>query len=272
MKDAECVEFLQWALPRVRMRWAGFRKVRGQVCKRIARRITELGVRTPNYYRRYLEANSEEWSVLEKLCRVTISRFYRDRGTFEQLGRDLLPRIARAASASGEQILHAWCVGCASGEEPYSLALLWEFLVKPDAPGMELRITASDSDPVMLDRAEKGCYPHSSVRELPKSWLEKAFTVSGGDYCLRGEFRGGIEFVEHDVRREVPLGSFHLVLCRNLVFTYFDENLQGDCLKKIVDKLLPGGALVIGGHESLPPHAKLEKYGKSASVYIKKSG
>ena len=85
MNDADCVEFLQWALPRLRMRWAGFRKVRGQVCKRIGRRLKELGLGDIDAYRSYLDKHSEEWEILDGLCRITISRFHRDRKVFECL-------------------------------------------------------------------------------------------------------------------------------------------------------------------------------------------
>jgi chemotaxis protein methyltransferase CheR len=77
--DAECVDFLQWALPRLGLRWQGFRKVRRQVCRRVARRIAELGLADADAYRLYLERNPQEWDALAELCRVTISRFWRDR-------------------------------------------------------------------------------------------------------------------------------------------------------------------------------------------------
>ena len=72
MRDSQSVEFLQWALPKLRMRWPGFRKVRKQVWKRIARRLQELGLEDAAAYRGYLEANSSEWSVLDGFCRISI--------------------------------------------------------------------------------------------------------------------------------------------------------------------------------------------------------
>jgi len=270
MKDADCVAFLQWALPQMRMRWGGFRKVRGQVCKRISRRMLKLELPTPSAYRSFLNENVDEWQTLAKLCRVTISRFYRDRGTFEILARDLLPRLAK--TASGKE-LRAWCAGCASGEEPYTLKILWEFLVKRAAPDTKLKITATDSDPKMLERAGKACYPASSLRELPPGWKEQAFERTGNDYCLRGDYREGIEFLEQDIIRTAPEGSFHLVFCRNLVFTYFDEELQRECLQRITKNISPGGALIIGGHESFPqPHEGLQEWKKVKGIYIKIGG
>jgi chemotaxis protein methyltransferase CheR len=79
MTDRDCKQFLVWSLPQLRMRWKGFRKVRGQVCKRIERRLDALGLADAEGYRSLLERNRDEWDVLDSLCRVAISRFYRDR-------------------------------------------------------------------------------------------------------------------------------------------------------------------------------------------------
>lgn len=78
MRNAECVALLRWALPRLGLRWPGFRRVRRQVCKRIARRIKELGLADVAAYRERLECAPEEWPEFDSLCRITISRFYRD--------------------------------------------------------------------------------------------------------------------------------------------------------------------------------------------------
>jgi hypothetical protein len=76
MTDTECITFLHWALPQLRLRWAGFRRVRRQVCKRISRRIAELDLPGTAAYRDHLEHNPLEWPVLDGLCSITISRFY----------------------------------------------------------------------------------------------------------------------------------------------------------------------------------------------------
>ena len=79
MKDDRCVGFLQWLLPQLHMRWQGFRKVRTQVCKRIQRRISELELTDVDAYRQYLLTHADEWRILDHSCRVTVSRFYRDK-------------------------------------------------------------------------------------------------------------------------------------------------------------------------------------------------
>ena len=102
MNDAECVAFLQWALPCMRMRWAGFRRVRRQVRRRINARLAQLGVSGTEGYRAYLAAHPSEWEVLDRFCRVTVSRFYRNRGVFEFLFESVLPELAARAVARGD--------------------------------------------------------------------------------------------------------------------------------------------------------------------------
>src|SRR5262245_61936230 len=119
MHDPECTAFLQWALPRLDLRWAGFRKVRKQVCKRLKQRLRLLGLPEFTAYRDQLAANPEEWRVLDDCCRITISRFFRDRGVFETLGDRVLPEIAQRAMRE-QRDAQCWSAGCASGEEPRS--------------------------------------------------------------------------------------------------------------------------------------------------------
>jgi chemotaxis protein methyltransferase CheR len=264
VRDRECVAFLQWALPRMGMRWRGFRKVRRQVCRRVRRRLVELGVGTAGGYRRYLESHPREWDHLASLCRITISRFNRDREVFRVLGEEVLPRLA--ADARGE--IRVWSAGCASGEEPYTLTILWRLVLADRYPDADLRIVATDVDPVVLDRAREARYPAGALRDLEPEWLDRAFQPlhpgPGGEaaseasrqdveYRLREEFRQGVELRLQDIRREMPRGPFQLVLCRNLAFTYFDDAAQGALLARILGRLAPGGYLVLGGHESLPP-------------------
>jgi len=264
MKDAECTKFLQWALPRMRMRWSGFRKVRRQVCRRIARRIDELGLTGLQMYIRRLESDPLEWEVLSSLCRVTISRFYRDRGVFDRIGDEILPRLARRS----EGTVRCWSAGCASGEEVYTLKILWELGVAPEAGDAALYVIGTDSDQVMLDRAIRGVYRESSVREMPAEMVRRAFERSGDALVIRPRFREGVTFESRDIREPAPGGSFDMILCRNLVFTYFDEPLQREILFRFSEGLSRGGLLVVGSHESLP-RVRFGLKQESPSIYVR---
>lgn len=254
MDDKACVEFLQSALPELRMRWAGFRKVRGQVCKRIARRLQALQLPDIKSYQEYLQRHREEWTVLDGLCRVTISRFFRDRIVFSNLQSVILPELVRRMRGRGEAVLRVWSAGCAAGEEPYSLGILWELDIKERAADTQTRIEiiATDCDQQLLDRAIAACYPYSSVKNLPEDWRRRVFVENDGEFCLRPSFRQYVNFICQDVRVETPPGIFDLILCRNLVFTYFDDDSQRQILRRLANALQPEGFLVIGIHETLP--------------------
>lgn len=252
MKDNDCVQFLQWALPQLHMRWPGFRKVRSQVCKRIDRRIGELQLTDVQSYRDYLEDRSREWSLLDKLCRVTISRFYRDKQVFTILEQELLPQVAAQALARDEKCLRVWSAGCASGEEPYTLAMLWALGPAASFPDLDLSILATDSDYNLLIRAHEACYKWASIKNLPEQWQSAAFSRSDEIYCLHREFSDQVEFRLHDVRDAIPDGPFHIVLCRNLVFTYFETALQRRFLVNLRNTMHPHGLLLLGVRESLP--------------------
>lgn len=261
MHDAECVEFLQWALPRLRRRWPGFRKVRRRLCRRIDRRLRALGLSGPPAYREYLECTPAEWAALDALCPITVSSFCRDRAVFDFLAGALLPQLAQVAATRGERTVRAWSIGCASGEEPYSLMLAWRLGAPPSLPGgLALRVLATDVDEAVLARARAGCYAPSSLKQLPPNWLQEAFESADGLSCLRPRYREGVDFLRRDIRATLPEERFQLILCRNLIFTYFDEPTQREMLTRIASRLFPGGALVIGRRESLPPGAALNPW------------
>ena len=260
MDDQECVRFLQWALPRLRMRWAGFRKVRRQVSRRIDRRLRELELPDVAAYRSYLEERhqdtDDEWRILDSLCRITISRFYRDRGLFDQLADVVLPELAEQAMTQGRPGLRCWSAGCASGEEVYTLRILWNLRLQPRHRQLGLHVLGTDTDSFLLERAKVGLFPWSSLKELPVEWLALAFDREGTQYRLRDRYRDDVELQLSDLRQSVPDQVFDLVVCRNLAFTYFEEAQQHQVLARIREHLHPGGALFIGVHEQLPAEAK----------------
>jgi chemotaxis protein methyltransferase CheR len=267
MRDADCTAFLQWALPQLDMHWPGFRKVRRQVCKRVRRRIDALGLSGFDAYRERLESDAQEWQVLDQFCHVTISRFLRDRGVFDCLRTSILPAIAERARSEGRDA-RCWSAGCASGEEPYTLGLLWHEAVAARFPGVRLEILATDVDPAMLRRARAATYEHSSLRELPMPWRERGFLRRGGRYVLRAEHRRLVTVRRHELRGPAPAAPFDLVLCRNLAFTYFGCALQHHVIGELVRVLRPGGALVIGLHEELPdPAPELQPWPDARAVY-----
>jgi chemotaxis protein methyltransferase CheR len=249
--DSACAGFLQAALPRLHLRWPGFRKVRRLVCKRLGSRLRQLGLADLASYRAYLDRRPEEWTVLDGYCRIPISRFYRDHDVFERLERNVLPALGADAMAAGRSEIACWSAGCASGEEPYTVSILWHLGPGRRFPALRLRLVATDIEAHLLERARTGCYRTSSLKALPRELWKQAFVEQDGRFCIRDEFRA-VEFLQQDIRQTVPEGEFDLILCRNAALTYFAPALQSAVTERIAERLRPGGALVIGIHESLP--------------------
>ncbi len=246
-------DFLRWALPRLGYRCEGFRRVRRRVLRRIERRLRELGLKDFDAYRRLLEGTPAELATLDGLLNITISKFYRDRALFDHLRREVLPGLRRRHG-------RCWSAGCASGEEPYTVAIL--------ARGLE--IVATDRDPVLLERARAGIYRASSLEDLPEADRARAFAAADGAFRLRDGFRANVEFRLMDLRREMPEGPFDLVFCRYVAFTYFDEERQRKVLEGIAERLAPDGLLAIGRHETLPPAPPFDRAAKGLNLFSRR--
>jgi len=241
----ELAAFLEWALHARGLRVP--RNVQATVRKRLAKRVAALGLPSLSEYRAYLEREPAELNVFERMCRITISRFYRDAAVFESLAPFLRP---------GARV---WSAGCASGEEPYTVAIL-----EPNA-----EILATDAEEHLIERARRGCYPGGSLRELPAHLRERAFRREGELYCVRDEYRRAITFRCEDLRASMPDGPFDLVLCRNLAFSYFDEAEQRALAAKLIARLRPSGVLVIGARETLPAGVELEE--RAPSIFVRRA-
>jgi chemotaxis protein methyltransferase CheR len=268
VKDDDCVRFLQGVLPRLDLKWTGYRKVRRTVRKRMGRRLHELRLSALGAYARLIEQNPEERARLDAFCRIPISRFYRDRGVFDALTGRLLPEMAERALATARAELRCWRAGCASGEEVYSLRLIWDLDLAARFPELRLTLLTTDADDTMLARAAAACYPPGSFKDAPENWPDVAFLRGREVLCLRPEYRHDIRFRQQDVRAVLPDGPFDLILCRNLVFTYFAEALQHRLAGSLAARLRPGGLLVLGAHENLPAEsAGFERAEKTLPIW-----
>lgn len=190
--------------------------------------------------------------MLDGMCRITLSRFYRDKGVFHALTDIVLPAIASRAQEEGRAAT-CWSAGCASGEEVYTLKIIWNALVSPAfGKRVALNVIGTDIDDAVLQRARAGCYQRGTLREMRDTLIADHFEPKGDLLCVKEEHRPGVSFVKDDIRTTMPAGPFDLILCRNLVFTYFELKLQCRVLNDLATRLRSGAYLVIGAHESLP--------------------
>jgi chemotaxis protein methyltransferase CheR len=163
-----------------------------------------------------------------------------------------------------------WSAGSCSGEEPYTISILWKIRVAEQTASLpELQIVATDFKKTLIARAEEGEYPESSLQDLPEELAEKAFDQQNDRYKLNDEFKKPVTFLRQDIRQQMPGGPFSMILCRNLVFTYFTADIQTELLKQMVSKLRPAGYFIIGEHEALPDETGLEQHPESPCIFQK---
>jgi len=239
-------EFLRQATALLGLQWRPFH--RKGIKRKVERRVADVGLSGFKEYILKVKKDSDEQLVLSKILKVTISRFFRDEEVFDTLIQSVVPDLLKEGSSE----LRIWCIGCASGEEPYSLALLWQENFEQIWPQVHLSILATDIDGNLLERAKEGTYKNSSLKEIPGGTVEKFFKKEGGFYILDQTIRESIEFKRHDILHEEPFLEMDIILCRNLAFTYFSKGSQIEVLKKIALSLKEKGYLVIGKKESLP--------------------
>jgi len=264
------VQFLQWALPRLNYRWAGFRKPRGQAIKRIRKRMLELGL-SGGYgqYRIYLDNNPAEWNTLDKLLDVTISKFFRDRALWDYLRGNLMKKLL---TSNQTETLHIWSAGCCNGEEPYSIAMVYEMIADENSIERPCSILASDRNAQVLERAKQGVFSSGSLRELTDDEINSFFEeINKKDDAHRVHERLSrhIEFEHRDIRDSLPGKIFDIIFCRNLAFTYFSTEGQQEFLSRLKSIVRDGGYLVIGSNEKLPENNWLEHFQRPLPVYRK---
>lgn len=243
----EYKEFLKTTLPHLGLRWRRFRSK--SIRKRVIGRLNEMGLHSFSQYQSYILEKEEERRFLTSLLTVTISRFWRNASLFQALENTWLPAVLGRMPEN--EPLKIWSAGCASGEEPYSLLILW--LESFAGSGRELRLLASDSDSHCLERAQQARYPASSFREMPPHLRQKYCSNEKGTFSLRHDLTRRIEWFEHNLIWEAPPPNNNIIFCRNLVYTYFMDDLQQEITRRFHQALAPKGLLVVGRKDRLPP-------------------
>jgi len=241
-------EFLKEVAPLFGLQWRPFRR-RG-VKRKIEQRVAEVGHAHFDEYLLKVRRDPEERGHLSEFLTVTISRFYRDRKVFGLLEHSVIPAIIKNKRENDE--FKIWSVGCANGEEPYSLSMLWKARFENKFSQIRPVILATDINEALLKRAGEGRYKESSIREVPEEIIQRFFKTEDGFYVIDRAIRESVEFKKHDIAQEEPFPGMDIISCRNLAFTYFSKECQINVLKKISGSLNERGYLIIGKDEVLP--------------------
>jgi chemotaxis protein methyltransferase CheR len=223
--------------------------------RRIAVRMRACGVHTYAEYLAVLERHPEEYERLKDAITINVTSFYRNADTWNLIRTAVLPEVCSASRTE----LHAWSAGCASGEEPYTLAML--VADHFDGPGRADRLAhftvdATDIDQACLARAKAAHYRREALAGLPAHWERRYFEDVGGEYQVVERVRRRIIFSASDLCVDPPpRAGYDLILCRNVII-YFERAAQEKVFSVFADALAPGGFLVLGKVESLSGRAR----------------
>ncbi|MCR8725043.1 CheR family methyltransferase [Frigidibacter sp. ROC022] len=224
---------------------------RSLVLARLARRLRKLGLPDFAAYAALLgsEAGATECREMVSALTTNVTAFFREAHHFDTLRRRVLPPLIARARAGGR--LRLWSAGCASGEEPYSIAM--ELLdLCPEAAGLDIRILASDVDPAILARARDGIYRAEALTGLSAARRRRWFRPLGdGTARAAPGLAAPIRFRELNLAGQWPLrGPFDAIFCRNVTI-YLDRPAQDRIWQGFAGLLAPAGHLFIGHSERL---------------------
>jgi len=209
--------------------------------RRLAVRMRATGAETYQEYTQLLQGDPEEYDRLLDRLTINVSHFFRDPATYRTLQRLVLPVLEKRGRA------RIWSAGCANGEEPYSLAMLFHERMPV---GRQTRILATDIDTTCLARAQQGIYKDASVAEVPFLLRQQYLEQREGQWAVRPEIKAGVAFQRLDLTGSMPPGPFDMIVCRN-VMIYFNRQLQEHLIREFHRLLLPDGFLVLGKTEVL---------------------
>ncbi len=206
------------------------------------RRITRL----ENYFH-LLHSDIHELDILRKELLIPVTSFFRDSEAFEELARQAIATIVTRSSGSG---IRVWTAGVSTGEEAYTLAMLFLEEFERQGKWLNLKIFATDVNEQNIETAATGRYPESTAAELTEERLRRFFTQQAGAYCVKPELRQSIVFARHNLLFDPPFTRMSLVSCRNTLI-YFNPSAQKHILSTLQYALEPQGYLFLGSSESL---------------------
>ena len=227
---------------------------RSTIMRRIARRLTAHRLQKLDEYLKLLRRDADEVDALFKEFLISVTSFFRYPEAFEALKKDVIPKLFEGKDFSDQ--VRVWSVGCATGEEVYSLAMLLHEYADQLQRAPEIQIFATDISEDALETARNGVYPEAATADLTSEQVERYLVEEGQHYRIRRELREMILFADHDLLEDPPFSKLDLVSCRNLLI-YLNRTMQEYVFKLLHYALRPGGYLLLGMSESVTSASRL---------------
>ena len=218
--------------------------------RRIERRMSIHQIDRIASYVRYLQENSQELDILFKELLIGVTSFFRDEAAWEQLREEAIPALLAGHPQGGK--LRAWSAGCSTGEEAYSLAMVFKEAIEKveHAENFTLHIFATDLDRDTIDKARQGVYPAGIAADVSALRLKRFFIKEENGYRIGKDIREMVTFATQNVIMDPPFTKLDILICRNLLI-YLIPELQKKLLPLFHYSLKPGGVLFLGSAETI---------------------
>ena len=220
----------------------------GTLERRVERRMALAGVKTAAKYLDLLLRDANERDQLSRDLLINVTGFFRDAAVFDFLAKSVIPDLVRDHPL--DRPLRIWVAGCSSGEETYSLAMLFREQIDASKRDIKLQIFASDVDPDAVASARDGLYPDSIEADVSPERLARFFSKEDHNYRISAELRSNVVFTVHDVLADPPFARLDFVSCRNLLI-YLLPEAQAKVISIIHFALREGGLLLVGDAETV---------------------
>jgi two-component system CheB/CheR fusion protein len=227
---------------------------RSSLVRRVRRRMDQVRIGDYGEYLEYLEVHPEEFTALFNTILINVTQFFRDGEAWDYLRDEVIPLLI--AEKAPDQPIRLWSAGCASGEEAYSLAIVFAETLGVEAFRSRVKIYATDVDDDALMYARQATYSEREIRGLSADIVEKYFEPVGSRYSFRKDLRRSIIFGRNDLVQDAPISRIDLLVCRNTLM-YFDIDTQARILNRFHFALNPDGMLFLGKAEMLLTHRGL---------------
>ncbi|MGE5462120.1 MAG: chemotaxis protein CheB, partial [Syntrophothermus sp.] len=220
---------------------------RTTVLRRIQRRMQLNGHETLEEYQSYMRQNSNEATAMFNDILIGVTNFFRDVASWEALANTVIPALFKGKQ-DGDSV-RVWTIGCSTGEEAYTVAILLLEHAATLNERIQLQVFASDLDDRALAQAREGIYPSAIEADVSAARLEKFFNPHNNHYQVKRELRDIVLFTRHSILRDPPFSKLDLISCRNLLI-YLQHEAHETVLDTFHYALVPDGYLFLGGSES----------------------
>ncbi|MGY1802368.1 CheR family methyltransferase [Blastococcus sp. SYSU D00922] len=225
---------------------------RPSLMRRVRRRMAEVGITSTVEYQDFLEVHPEEFTPLFNTVLINVTSFFRDRPAWEHLRERLLPDVLASAGPT----IRVWSAGSASGQEAYSLAILFAEALGAEQFRQRVKIYATDVDEEALAQARAAVFTERELAGLTPAQVEEYFQPDGARFAFRKDLRRSVIFGRNDLVQDAPISHVDLLLCRNTLM-YFNAETQSRILGRLHFALNPEGLLFLGKAEMLLSHGQL---------------